>query len=236
MSYEDENRAALAQLFGAAVADHEDTTAECLSLLKLYSLTPQDLFYKFEAFALSSLPSSARTSPSLQDFRALRLQLQTSSTTSAAAATPKKDAFAYPGLASSAGRTSSARKMMGLGGLAGASSSSSSSSSLSTALHQTPSRPSALSRGGSNWGSTAGDDSMDMDDSPSRTQRSGAQREQRPWKITQSLNSSLSSGNGGSKLAPGATGSRVALAVGTDPRKWQYRYMFERGGERGEGE
>lgn len=226
---EDNARSALINLFGRSLADHEDSLNECLSLVRLYSLSPQTLFYRWEAFALSSLPFEARANPTLQDFRALRQHLQSSldsaaSSSSAYAQTPKKDALSAFG-GGSASRTggSSARKMMGLGGLMGA---------------QTPSRPSALSRGSHHHASNAangagvGDDSMEMDDSPLRPGAANGAAFS-AWRATQTLNGKIPQSNGTESRA---SSSRVALAVGTDPRKWQYRYMFERGGERGEGE
>ncbi|CAO1620607.1 unnamed protein product [Parajaminaea phylloscopi] len=220
MSRDEDTRSALARLFGPTVAADEDTLAECLSLVRLYALSPQDLYYKFEAFALSSLPPAARTAPSWNDMRALRQHLQNSSGAAmAAASTPmKKDPFQYPGTgAMSSARTGSSRKMLGLGGLRGA------------AGQDTPSRPSQSGRGANIM---AGD--ANHDDSPSRHQKSQPAAESRPpWKVVQTLNGKLDAST--SKLEQSGSGSsRVSLAVGTDPRKWQYRYMFERGGERGE--
>lgn len=232
MSYGDDTRAALVQLFGSTVSENEDTMAECLSLVRLYDLTAQDLYYKFEAYALSSLPAAARTSPTIADFRALRQHLQAASASAMAAEalTPmKRDPFQYPGGHYSAARAGSSRKMMGLGGLMG------SSTRTNSCGQQTPSRTFAVTKGTDTRAHAVGDESMKLDDSPSHSQRFRPDAEHRPWKVLQTLNGKVSTSASPSYPASSG-GSRVALAVGADPRKWQYRYMFERGGERGEGE
>ncbi|WWC58474.1 uncharacterized protein I303_101017 [Kwoniella dejecticola CBS 10117] len=52
-------REELGQHFHQDVVDHPDVMAECLSILRLYNLTPADLFFKYEAF-LMSRPSGLR--------------------------------------------------------------------------------------------------------------------------------------------------------------------------------
>ncbi|OCF55338.1 DNA polymerase alpha subunit B [Kwoniella mangroviensis CBS 10435] len=61
-----------------AVLDHPDVMAECLSILRMYNLTPADLFFKYEAF-LMSRPSGLRaklSSLSLETLRELRSEIQ----------------------------------------------------------------------------------------------------------------------------------------------------------------
>lgn len=205
-----------------------------LSLLRLYSLTPQDLFYKFEAFALTSLTPASQAKPTLHDFRALRQHLQStlasagsSGMSPAAVQTPKKDYLGTNFASTGSSASGSSRKLTGLGGLA---------SKTAAGNLQTPSRPSALSRGhgGGQHERPALASTSQVDDSPSRDGGSGtSSRTFQPWKAIQTLNSSIPASTG---VESKSASSRVALAVGTDPRKWQYRYMFERGGERGEGE
>lgn len=145
----------------------------------------------------------------------------------AAVQTPKKDYLGTNFASTGSSASGSSRKLTGLGGLA---------SKTAAGNLQTPSRPSALSRGhGSGHGNhSALGSTSQVDDSPSRDGASGASsRAFQPWKAVQTLNSSIPASTG---VESKSASSRVALAVGTDPRKWQYRYMFERGGERGEGE
>ncbi|KAI9635169.1 DNA polymerase alpha subunit B N-terminal-domain-containing protein [Dioszegia hungarica] len=65
MSADDKKlRAELVDHFHSAVEDHEDVMAECLAMLRLYNLTPADLFFKYEAF-LMSRPSGLRAKMSV---------------------------------------------------------------------------------------------------------------------------------------------------------------------------
>ncbi|KAK4685108.1 DNA polymerase alpha subunit B, partial [Tremellales sp. Uapishka_1] len=68
----------LGELFHAAVTEHPDVMAECLSILRIYGLTPSALFYKYEAF-LMSRPSGLRAKLSvltLDTIRELRKEIQ----------------------------------------------------------------------------------------------------------------------------------------------------------------
>ncbi|WVQ82653.1 hypothetical protein IAT38_004785 [Cryptococcus sp. DSM 104549] len=71
-------RRALEDRYGSAVADHPDVMAECLSILRLFNLTPDDLHFKHEAFVMSR-PSGLRAKLetfNLSTVRALRNELQ----------------------------------------------------------------------------------------------------------------------------------------------------------------
>ncbi|WVR05995.1 hypothetical protein IAU60_003023 [Kwoniella sp. DSM 27419] len=68
----------LADHFNEAVTDHADVMAECLSILRIYNLSPSDLFFKYEAFLLSR-PSGLRAKLSvlsLDTLRELRSEIQ----------------------------------------------------------------------------------------------------------------------------------------------------------------
>ncbi|WWC66502.1 uncharacterized protein I206_100404 [Kwoniella pini CBS 10737] len=72
------HRKELADHFHQDVLDHPDVMAECLSVLRLYNLTPADLFFKYEAF-LMSRPSGLRAKLShlsLSTLRELRTEIQ----------------------------------------------------------------------------------------------------------------------------------------------------------------
>lgn len=82
---------------------------------------------------------------------------------------------------------------------------------------------------------------------PSPSTRSPLAGEGGPATIMETLNPHLTSTYSSSPLQdmdmdseadvkPAKNTSRVALAVGTDPRAWSYRYMFERPGMKGHGE
>lgn len=147
----------------------------------------------------------------MNDFQALRKTLQSSAVDPALAQTPRRNnPFGN-------GSGSSARPKVGLGNLFG---------------QQTPSRPGA---GASPFSSgrnavAAGDDAMLMDtDNFSPSQRRPALKE---WQVKQTLNASIPAPG----LASSSRGntSRVKLAQGRDPNSFPSRYMFERGGERGD--
>lgn len=66
---------------------------------------------------------------------------------------------------------------------------------------------------------------------------SGAARE--PLMVLETLNPHLkqAAGPGSASTSNGVPPkSRVGLAVGTDPRAWGYRYMYERAGAKADGE
>ncbi|WVQ97259.1 hypothetical protein IAU59_004370 [Kwoniella sp. CBS 9459] len=75
---EEVNKKELGEHFRGAVNDHPDVMAECLSILRIYNLSPADLFYKYEAF-LMSRPSGLRAKLSvltLDTLRDLRTEIQ----------------------------------------------------------------------------------------------------------------------------------------------------------------
>ncbi|EIW72508.1 hypothetical protein TREMEDRAFT_66921 [Tremella mesenterica DSM 1558] len=75
---EETARNELGELFHEAVTTHPDVMAECLSILRLYNLTPSTLYYKYEAFLLSR-PSGLRARLSilsLDTIRELRKEIQ----------------------------------------------------------------------------------------------------------------------------------------------------------------
>ncbi|KAL7424793.1 DNA-directed DNA polymerase alpha subunit pol12 [Cryptotrichosporon argae] len=80
-------RAELTQLF-PVIADQEDLMAECMSILRMYNLAPQDLFFKYEAILLSR-PSGLRAklaTLTLDTARELRRELQRETQAKAVAA------------------------------------------------------------------------------------------------------------------------------------------------------
>lgn len=240
------------QLFPRSLTSQEDCLNECLSLCRLYSLTPSDLWYKFEAYAISSLPPQAISNPTLQDLRALRGNLQSlveakdlsmgaGVSTSNNLMTPKREG-GYPSTANGSANAwgtgsrsgmdtmSSRKKMTGLAGLGSIGRPS------AQAAQQTPSRtPSALSRGAQR--SNGADDSMDMDDSPLRPSGRGRDpSSSSSWTVRQTLNPHIAAASPGE--VPISTSSkkqsRVTMKLGRAPSSFPTRYMFERPGERGE--
>lgn len=97
---------------------------------------------------------------------------------------------------------------------------------------QTPSRPSALSRGSGSNGLATGDDSMEIDDSPSRGGNGSAGGSRTPWTVQQTLNSQIAAATRQDRQD--ATSSRVKMMAGRAPSSFPTRYMFERGAEKGE--
>ncbi|WWC86378.1 uncharacterized protein L201_001254 [Kwoniella dendrophila CBS 6074] len=77
-SAEESAKRELGSHFGQPVNDHPDVMAECLSILRIYHLTPADLFFKYEAF-LMSRPSGLRAklaTVTLDTLRELRAEIQ----------------------------------------------------------------------------------------------------------------------------------------------------------------
>lgn len=75
---EEQARRELGEQFNSAVTDHPDVMAECLSIIRIYNISPTDLYFKYEAFLLSR-PSGLRAKLStltLESVRELRREIQ----------------------------------------------------------------------------------------------------------------------------------------------------------------
>jgi DNA polymerase alpha subunit B len=75
---EEQARKELGERFNSAVTDHPEVMAECLSMMRIYNISPTDLFFKYEAF-LMSRPSGLRAKLStltVESAKELRREIQ----------------------------------------------------------------------------------------------------------------------------------------------------------------
>ncbi|PWZ02335.1 DNA polymerase alpha, subunit B [Testicularia cyperi] len=269
----------LADHFGPYIAGDPALLSESTSICTHYNVTPEDLFYKWEAFALNN--AIPKTEPFTVDHaRELRklvasaaINGSTSSTSYAtdAAGTPLKPSAALN------------RKVgpSDLSAMLGIKSTPVKPSAAGNSAFQTPSRPSIPANSPFGAGTPGGfpsanesayrpkhrtvintsatatatatndDISMaDTIDSPSRpsaapfSSSSSSSSTLKPntlpaWSVIESLNPHLGLTGSGSQLCPPVPPasskkphSRVSLAMATNPKAWEYRYMFEKKGER----
>lgn len=260
----------LAEHFGAYIACDPSLLTEATSICTHYGVTPEDLFYKWEAFAFNNkLPKSEPLT--VDHARELRKIIASSINAGSAAAGAAADAHPA-GAAQTPLKPSSA---LNRGKVAGDFTAmlgiKATPIKTPTALHtgvgavnafQTPTRPASVSTNSpfgapgatpataSAYKPSAGlrdsDVHMSDIDSPLRpaagaasssTSSTAASKLPR-YSILESLNEHVALSGSGSQLAPpqpaGAKKptSRVSLAMATDPKAWNYRYMFEKKDER----
>ncbi|CDW97257.1 hypothetical protein, partial [Sporisorium scitamineum] len=207
----------LSEHFGAYIACDPSLLTEATSICTHYAVTPEDLFYKWEAFAINNkLPKSEPLT--VDHARELRNIIAATVNANAAASVAGGE---------------------------------------NAPTAQTPLKPSsALNRGGR----IAGDFSamLGIKSTPNKSAAVGGNAFQTPVRSASTNFNSPFGGPGatpasasaykpsaghlpltgsGSQLAPPApagkkTSSRVSLAMATDPKAWNYRYMFEKKGER----
>lgn len=240
----------LAEHFGPYIASDPSLLTETTSICTHYGVTPEDLFYKWEAFAFNNkLPKSEPLT--VDHARELRKIIA-----SAVNATPSDNAAQTPLKPSNA--LNRGGKIAGdFSAMLGIKATPSKASPLGGNAFQTPSRPASSSLNSNSpfggpgatpatasaykpgAGARDADIHMSDIDSPLRPAPSSASTSKHaPYSILESLNEHIELSGSGSQLAPpqpaGAKKptSRVSLAMATDPKAWNYRYMFEKKGER----
>lgn len=243
----------LADHFGPYIASDPSLLSETTSICTHYGVTPEDLFYKWEAFAFNhNLPKSEPLT--IDHARELRKIIAASVNAAAAegvASTPLK-----PSAALNRGKIAADfTAMLGIKAIP----IKTAAAAATRDTFQTPNRP-ASSLNNSPFGGpgattatpatpvtasaykpTAGirdaDVHMSDIDSPSRLATSSSSKHPQ-WTILESLNEHIPLTGSGSQLAPPVPlgskkpSSRVSLAMATDPKAWNYRYMFEKKRER----
>ncbi|TKY85673.1 hypothetical protein EX895_005213 [Sporisorium graminicola] len=251
----------LSEHFGAYIACDPSLLTEATSICTHYAVTPEDLFYKWEAFAINNnLPKSEPLT--VEHARELRKIIAATVNANAAASVAADAVPAQTPL-----KPSSA---LNRGRIAG-------DFSAMLGIKSTPIKPSAANTNGNVFqtpvrsaSSTLNNNSpfggpgatpasasaykpsatalRDSDvhmfdiDSPLRKPAGSASTstsKHPTFSILESLNEHLPLTGSGSQLTPSVssaggkkTSSRVSLAMATDPKAWNYRYMFEKKGER----
>lgn len=249
----------LSEHFGAYIACDPALLTEATSICTHYRVSPEDLFYKWEAFAINNkLPKSEPLT--IEHARELRKIIATSvnaNTAAGVAADENAGAAQTPLKPSNAlnrgkiagdfsamlGIKSTPMKTPGSGNAfqtpVRAASSGFNSNSPFGGPGATPATASAYKPAS---GGVINDVHMSDVDSPLRPSAAplstSASTSKHPrYSILESLNEHLPLTGSGSQLAPpppapGKKTSRVSLAMATDPKAWNYRYMFEKKGER----
>ncbi|WRT64268.1 uncharacterized protein IL334_001199 [Kwoniella shivajii] len=283
-STESQLRQELSDHFHHAVLDHPDVMTECLSILRLYHLTPADLFFKYEAF-LMSRPSGLRaklTNLSLETLKELRAEIQRGQQAKAVASMAASPSTTDQSGRSNLGLRKGKGNMNDIGGfLEGLSTPSRpvkgrpsnvavrpsnqgingspghsafalvGSNQLSTPQRASPSVASASSYrpGPSKMGSgglletpiSKGANGLTLPSSPGSPAGSPTSLKPQlgqpfhlrpqPHTLVETLNPHLSSVSHG--MPPGSK-SRISLSSTSDPKNWNYRYMFEKMSQRSE--
>ncbi|PWN52255.1 DNA polymerase alpha, subunit B [Violaceomyces palustris] len=229
----------LCTLFGEGITKDPSLLNESISICNSYHLSPNDLFYKWEAFAINHLPKGQTYN--LHNARELRKLINSQYQSSLA--TPLKPSNTYA--------TTTFNPSPGLGHILGIKtpktpiSNTGSNGVNSVNPFSTPSRstyrPNSLSAPDQDVSIA----NLDTPSGLSLDPRSAVSFSSAlSFQPLETLNSHLPlSGSGAQSLIdpPRSTSSssskakqpsRVALAVGTDPKAWNYRYMFEKKGER----
>ncbi|CBQ72935.1 related to DNA polymerase alpha 70 kDa subunit [Sporisorium reilianum SRZ2] len=244
----------LSDHFGAYIACDPALLSEATSICTHYAVTPEDLFYKWEAFAINNqLPKSEPlTIDHARELRKIIAASVNASSGAAAAAggegapaaqTPLKPSSALNRGGRIAGDFSA---MLGIKSTpvkpaAGANGFQTPVRSASASIHSPFGGPGATPATASAYKPSAAslkhtDVHMADIDSPLRPTKSTPTHPQ--YSILESLNEHLPLTGSGSQLAPShpapgkKTTARVSLAMATDPKAWNYRYMFEKKGER----
>ena len=243
----------LSQHFGAYIACDPSLLSETTSICTHYGVSPEDLFYKWEAFAINNkLPKSEPLT--VDHARELRkiiaASVNASTAAGGAAASDHAQTPLKPSSALNRGRIAADfNTMLGI--------KSTPAKVASNAAFHTPVRTSAATPNASSPFGAPGatpasasaykpaavltrDSDVHMSDIdsplvPARTAAASTSKLPR-FSILESLNEHLALTGSGSQLASapsaGKKPSRVSLAMATDPKAWNYRYMFEKKGER----
>lgn len=264
----------LSQYFGAYIASDPSLLAEATSICKHYNVTPEDLFYKWEAFAINNkLPKSEPFT--IEHARELRKIIATSVNATMAAGVAAADHAQTPLKPSSAlnrGRIAGDFSAMlgikstpnkgtaaidrGVNANANANANSNPNAfqtpvrALSSSIHSpfgghgaTPASASAYKPPIGAMGARDGDVHMSGIDSPIRSvpgdvtaaASSSSTSKRAQFSIVESLNEHHALTGSGSQLgvvSSSKKSSRVALATATNVKAWNYRYMYEKKGER----
>ncbi|SOV09451.1 related to DNA polymerase alpha 70 kDa subunit [Ustilago sp. UG-2017a] len=238
----------LSEHFGPHLASDPALLSETTSICTHYGVSPEDLFYKWEAFAFNhKLPKSEPLT--IDHARELRKIIASSINSSSAGAGGESAGNQTPLKPSSAlNRGKVAGDFSTMLGIKGTpmKTPSAMGGAFQTPQRQnhspyggagaTPASASAYKPSANNTASTA-DVTMAEIDSPLRPHASTTSTNP-AFSIIESLNESIPLSTSGSQLCPptpaGAKkpNSRVSLAMATDPKAWNYRYMFEKKGER----
>ncbi|GAC94088.1 alpha DNA polymerase [Pseudozyma hubeiensis SY62] len=245
----------LSEHFGAYIACDPALLTEATSICKHYGVTPEDLFYKWEAFAINNhLPKSEPLT--IDHARELRKIIAAAVNANAAASvaggggehaqTPLKpssalnrgriagDFTAMLGIKSTPNKTAPASNVGSVFQTPVRSASASINSPFG-GPGATPASASAYKP--TSAGVRDADVHMSDIDSPLRpanNNTSASTSKHAQFSILESLNEHIPLTGSGSQLAAssGKKTSRVSLAMATDPKAWNYRYMFEKKGER----
>ncbi|SPO25571.1 related to DNA polymerase alpha 70 kDa subunit [Ustilago trichophora] len=242
----------LSQHFGAYIASDPSLLSETTSICTHYGVTPEDLFYKWEAFAFNhKLPKSEPLT--IDHARELRKIIAASINTPAHAGqeaqTPLKPSSALNrDLGAMLGIKGTPMKNVGgAGGGVGVGGGNAfqtpvRSGATSSNSYSPFGGPGATPATASAYRPSAGSRDVDVHmsdiDSPLRptsttTSSSSSSSKHPRYSILESLNEHLPLTGSGSQLAPPTNKKpRVSLAMATDPKAWNYRYMFEKKGER----
>ncbi|GAC71906.1 DNA polymerase alpha-primase complex, polymerase-associated subunit B [Moesziomyces antarcticus T-34] len=230
----------LAHHFGPYIATDPALLSETTSICTHYAVSPEDLFYKWEAFAFNhKLPKSEPLT--VDHARELRKIVAASVNTAStdATSTPLKPSAAL-------NRAKVAPDLNAMLGIKGTPSkggpsafqtpvrAATSGSPFAQAATPTASayRPAVSAR------AVETDVVMSDIDSPSRAPSAAGAASSKPaFSVLESLNEHLELSGSGSQLAPPPqagkkVATRVSLAMATDPKAWNYRYMFEKKDER----
>ncbi|EST05624.1 DNA polymerase alpha/epsilon, subunit B [Kalmanozyma brasiliensis GHG001] len=231
----------LADHFGPYIASDPSLLTETTSICTHYRITPEDLFYKWEAFAINnSLPKSEPLT--LDHARELRKIIATAVNSAAASAaagagdaTPLKPSNALNrgkvagDLGQMLGIKSTPLKPQQGNAFQTPVRAASSSFSPFGGPGATPATASAYKPSGIR----DSDVHMSDVDSPLRPSPAAPSKSvHAPYTILESLNEHIPLVPSGSHLLPAGRKSRVSLAMATDPKAWNYRYMFEKKDER----
>nr|XP_031860917.1 uncharacterized protein CI109_003644 [Kwoniella shandongensis]KAA5527989.1 hypothetical protein CI109_003644 [Kwoniella shandongensis] len=263
MSFNEETaRKELGDHFHAAVTEHSDVMAECLSVIRLYNLSPADLFYKYEAF-LMSRPSGLRAklaTLTLDTIRELKKEIQREQQAKAVASfAPTTDQPQK----SSVGVRKGKGNMSDIGGfLEGLSTPSrptkprpSSRPSPAGTLFKptdTPQRSSPVGSSSSSYRPSTsklststfletpvgkGSDNLSAPSSPISPAGSPTSLSPQPFHSRPQPHSLIETLN--PHLPPAtplslSSKQRIALSSTADPKNWNYRYMFEKISQRSE--
>ncbi|SPO25924.1 related to DNA polymerase alpha 70 kDa subunit [Ustilago trichophora] len=239
----------LSQHFGAYIASDPSLLSETTSICTHYGVTPEDLFYKWEAFAFNhKLPKSEPLT--IDHARELRKIIAASinapSNVGQEAQTPLKPSSALNrDLGAMLGiKATPIKNVGGAGGGFNAFQTPIRSGAATTNDHSPFGGPGATPATASAYKASAGSRDLDVHmsdiDSPIRpitstttTTTSSSTSKYPRHSILESLNEHLPLTGSGSQLAPPTNKKpRVSLAMATDPKAWNYRYMFEKKGER----
>lgn len=232
----------LSDHFGAYLACDPALLSETTSICTHYGVTPEDLFYKWEAFAFNhKLPKSEPLT--IDHARELRKIIAASVNSAAAGANNGQGIGAQTPLkpSSALNRAKIPADFSAMLGIKSTPIKTPTNAPAGGNGFQTPNRatnspfgttPATASAYKPHTTRTDADVVMSDIDSPAKTTAIPA------FSTIESLNPHIPLSTSGSQLAPPPAPSakkppsRVSLAMATDPKAWSYRYMFEKNNER----